>query len=123
MGVPDPTWVRAALSSAVSIAPPWNGCEVASVEDGDDPVGPVDADALPCGDPGRRQARAGHRRDSVLPAHDGGVAHDPADVGDGGPDAVEDGRPGRGRERRDEDLSLLDAVDLLGGEDHPGRAL
>ena len=60
---------------------------------------------------------------AVLAGDDRRVAHDAADVEDGGGDRAEDGRPARGGRGRDEDLALLELVELGRVEDHARAAL
>src|SRR5581483_4825677 len=95
IGVPGPTRVRASFCSAVStvrvLLPPFS-----ALEDGDGAGAAVDPDALAGLDLARAEGRPRHGGEAVLPAHDGGVAHHPADVGDRGPDLAEDRGPRRG---------------------------
>ena len=99
------------------------GAHAASVEDRDDAGRAVDADRLPGLDLGRRAAGPDDGGQPVLAADDRGVRHDAADVGDDGLDVGEDRRPGRRRDRADEDVPVAHAGDLLDVDHDPRDAL
>src|SRR5690625_3338486 len=58
----------------------------------------------------------------VFAAHDGRVAHLPANIGHGGLDFAEDRPPARCGNRRHQDLTGLDFGEFIGVHDHPGDA-
>src|ERR1700677_1500203 len=108
MGVPGPTWVSCWFISAVSIGL-ISSCSGAgwSAEDGYLAGVAVYADALAGLDGLGAERGAGDRGQAVFAAHDGRVAHDPADVGDGRGDLAEHRRPARRSQRGHQDLALL----------------
>src|SRR5699024_4837911 len=58
-------------------------------------------------DGGRRVAGTGHCSQVVFTAHDGGVAHHPTDIGDGGLDLAEDRSPAWRGDRSDQNFTGL----------------
>lgn len=83
----------------------------------------IDGDLHAVGDPPRCRTGAEYRRDAVLARHDRGVAQRAADVGDDATGHGEEGRVGRGRDRRDEDVARLHRGEVAWPEQQASRPL
>src|SRR5690348_11463134 len=119
MSSPSPTHFPPATSTS-SVLRLWSGRTGGTLlKDRHGALVSVHADSLAGSDGGRPESGADHGGEPVLPGHDRGVAHDPADVRYRGPDAAKDRGPARRSDGGDQDLALLQPVEVVHAEYDP----